>query len=38
MFIDYQPNSGEGFRVQWEDVSTELADEIQTLVEEVVAP
>jgi hypothetical protein len=37
MFIDFQPSTGEGFRVQWEDVSTELVDEIQTLVEEVVA-
>jgi hypothetical protein len=37
MFIDYQPNSGEGFRVQWSDVPSALTGSIQTLVEEVVA-
>ena len=37
MFIDYQPNSGDSFRIQWSDIPTELLDQIQILVEEVVA-
>lgn len=37
MFIDYQPSTGEGFRVQWSDVPAQLVTDLQTLVEEVVA-
>lgn len=37
MFIDYQPSTGEGFRVQWADLSEELIADLQTLVDEVVA-
>ena len=37
MFIDYQPSTGEGFRVQWDEVPSALTGSIQTLVEEVVA-